>query len=103
MGDSGYTLGFVIEGADDGVFSGVLGVSGDALALVPGALFCFAGSVVGGGVSVSAFGGEPCPKLFPESALEGDDFVFVEPADEEKDDSGEFEDGFQSEHVIYLQ
>ena len=54
-------------------------------------------------MSVSAFGGEPCPKLFPESALEGDDFVFVEPADEEKDDSGEFEDGFQSEHVIYLQ
>ena len=33
MGDSGYTLGFVIEGADDGMFSGVFGVSGDALGL----------------------------------------------------------------------
>ena len=103
MGDSGYTLGFVVEGTDDGVFSGVFGASGDALALVPGALFCFAGSLVSGGMGSAAFGGEAGLQLFPESALERGDFVFVEPADEEKDDSGEFEDGFQSEHVIYLQ
>ena len=55
------------------------------------------------GGSGLAFGGEACFQLFPERAFKVDDFVFVEPSDEKKDDGGEFEDGFQSEHVIYLQ
>ena len=105
MGDSGYTLGLFVPVSENGMVPCVLGTSGDALPLVPCTLFCCAGSVVSGGVGGSglAFGSEACFHLFPESALKVDDFVFVEPSDEEKDDGGEFEDGFQSEHVIYLQ